>query len=231
MRKYWIRKIALGVKRDYEALRQDALNRLKYGSAAPLCWECVCIDPAQIKNAVDIDGDGFVPKGRHSGLVIGGDWDQRITTLDALFKYKACVKRYAHNHSWEETGIFGYLLNDIKKKNKKVDACWSLEDVKERYRRLDEYYEKIKREHRLEFREKFRDRSMSRLPPFIRREKDGILVHFDRNGNPVFGTNGHHRIAIAKVLGLSWVPIQVGAVHREALHKWREHDISVKHKK
>ncbi len=47
-------------------------------------------------------------------------------------------------------------------------------------------------------------------------------MHFTRTGTPVFGGGGHHRLAIAQVLALPQIPVQVGLVHAEAIRTWRD---------
>jgi hypothetical protein len=41
-------------------------------------------------------------------------------------------------------------------------------------------------------------------------------VHIAKNGKPVFGGNGFHRLTMAKVLELEEIPICVGMVHKGA---------------
>lgn len=46
---------------------------------------------------------------------------------------------------------------------------------------------------------------------------DGIIIHFDKNGVPLFGGGGFHRLSIAKILNIPIIPAEIGLVHYEAL--------------
>src|SRR5690625_6496262 len=66
------------------------------------------------------------------------------------------------------------------------------------------------------------------------REKDGILVHIDDRGKPVFGGNGFHRLSISKALQLEKIPACVGMVDKGAmdhLKKYRQKPNSFKDRK
>ena len=42
---------------------------------------------------------------------------------------------------------------------------------------------------------------------------DDISVNLGRNGEILFNNRGHHRLSIAKILGINTVPVQVVVVH------------------
>lgn len=52
--------------------------------------------------------------------------------------------------------------------------------------------------------------------------RDEILVHFGRGPQIIFGRKGHHRLAVAQLLGLNQVPAIVGQVHRDAVYRWTD---------
>ena len=44
-------------------------------------------------------------------------------------------------------------------------------------------------------------------------------MHIDRQGKPIFGLGGNHRLAIALTVGLRSFPAQLGVIHPNALPK------------
>jgi hypothetical protein len=85
-----------------------------------------------------------------------------------------------------------------------VDGCFCLQDIHERYARIDEMAIGLKAGYRFF--------SRSELGGF--RELGGVLIHIDRFGRLISGGGGRHRLAIAQILNLSIIPAQVGVVHQ-----------------
>lgn len=100
------------------------------------------------------------------------------------------------------------MLNTIEEKGK-VDRLKSLDDIRERYKNVDELYNKIASTGGLS--------SRSELIQGNFREEGGILIHLGPDGIPFFGKKGHHRLAVALALELEYVPAQLGVVHVSAI--------------
>ena len=97
------------------------------------------------------------------------------------------------------------------------DSCTSMADIIARYEKIDALYSEIRENG-------FRDETVYRLG--TPRLPEGVFVHLDRNGHPIFGAIGNHRLGIARALGLTRIPAQLGVVHpgaidTNALAKWR----------
>jgi hypothetical protein len=107
--------------------------------------------------------------------------------------------------SWEETGAYEHVLARVAASGRPFDGCRDARDVVRRYTALDEVYDTVRAEGRLRCRDE--------LGPGGYRERGGIYVHVDRDGNPIFGGGGTHRLAMALILGLRRVPAQLGVVH------------------
>lgn len=157
----------------------------------------------------------FAWKQKDSGRVIGGDWDQleNLTAIDSRFKYNACIERWKLNKTWEETGIYDFMLECIQQRNGPVDKCSSLDDILARYERLDNLFENVKLTGRL--------KTQRELNPRCYNEEGGIFIHIGRQNQVIFGGGGIHRLAIAKVLQLNSIPGQLGVIHPEALPTWK----------
>lgn len=50
----------------------------------------------------------------------------------------------------------------------------------------------------------------------------GVYVHFDRNGNILFGGDRWHRLIVAQMAGLRTMPAQAGVVHEQAVRLWKK---------
>jgi len=92
---------------------------------------------------------------------------------------------------------------------------WPREKIKARFAMLDEAYHKTKKLGRLKTRKE--------MNPNNFREEDGILVHIAREGKPVFGGNGFHRLSIARVLELEKIPAEIGIVDKNSIHYLKEY--------
>ncbi len=123
-------------------------------------------------------------------------------------KLDACYLHWSDGVSWSDTGIYEVMLDLIAKRGK-VDGCRNLKDVQDRYERLDGVFSTVSEEGRL--------RVMSAVNPKNFREVGGVYFHIGRDGNPIFGGGGQHRLAIALILGIEHIPAQLGVIHPDAL--------------
>jgi hypothetical protein len=99
--------------------------------------------------------------------------------------------------SWKESGAYEIMNNLIEKKGS-FDNCISNEDIKARYKKIDELHNTIKSDQRIKPR--------LEIIPRNHREHGGILIHIGRDGQPIFGGSGCHRLSIARVLNLKKHP-------------------------
>jgi hypothetical protein len=90
------------------------------------------------------------------------------------------------------------------------DSCQTEEDIIARYQKIDALYPDIQKNG-------FRDETVLRFG--TPRLPEGVFVHLDRNGTPIFGAIGNHRIGIARALGLTRIPAQLGVVHPGAIER------------
>tara|TARA_B110000008_G_C16791102_1_gene492674 strand:+ start:146 stop:661 length:516 start_codon:yes stop_codon:yes gene_type:complete len=152
-----------------------------------------------------------------SGRVLGGDWDLGTENFNIHPKYEIVYERFVKHKTWEEAGAYNLMKSLIKEESGAVDGCYSIEDIRFRYEEIDRIYANTKISGRLLTRQEISKKNF--------RELDGIYVHVDRNANFIFGGGGCHRFAIAKVLQLKYIPVQVGVVHEDAVPFWRKNCI------
>lgn len=177
-----------------------AINSLP---ASSLIW----IDPRTCTHYVNIGGL------RMSGVICSGDWDLDTKPITNMIKIKACLDHWREGISWEESGIYEYMEDLIAKKSRRIDGCHSRTDIVNRYARMDLIYQEIKTDKRLKT---AFERGVTTDPAL---EPSGVVIHFGRDGEPLFSGSGHHRLSIAIALGLTEMPVMLGAIHPRALPK------------
>lgn len=185
---------------------KDFRNKLTYGLDAPLYMELIWVDPSEITTALGknevLEATGM-QRNKASGVVV--DWNNVASPypLSDEFRIRYCHDHWVEGKSWQELGVFEHMQQTRKY------GSWPLTKIKERFEMLDRAYDETKQLGRLKTRKE--------MEPDNFREKDGILIHIDDQGKPVFGGNGFHRLAISKALQLSKIPACIGMVDKGAV--------------
>ncbi|MCW8173306.1 hypothetical protein D8S78_20680 [Natrialba swarupiae] len=143
--------------------------------------------------------DGRFSLAYYAGSEVRGDWDKDRTKISELPKYRSIKQRYKEGRDWCETDVYQHLLSKIEERGK-YDGCENKEDIIRRYEQIDQLYESIRTEG---FKE------VGKL--------DHVTVNIARDGEIVFNGSGHHRLSIAKILGIDEIPVRVLVRHR----KWQ----------
>jgi hypothetical protein len=149
-----------------------------------------------------------VYKGRDSGRVVAGDWDQDIKPLLKISKVAYSVKKWTTDSTWEQVGAYDYMMQMISKYGE-YDGCFTLEDVSKRYQNLDRVFKIVSDQNRISPTSEYRVGGFG--------EVGGMMFHVASNGAPLFGLAGHHRLAMAIALKISYVPAVIGVVHPKGL--------------
>lgn len=191
------------------AVRQDLINRARYGGSAPRAHELQYVRLAEVKTALI---KGVAPA--RSGTVAGGDWDLAVKPITEVTHIRQCLQRWGEGQTWEQTGAIEHVLALIAAGGGTHSGMRSRADVERRYAAVDRLYEAVRSEGELGTRRQVAGRGF--------REYGGVLVHFDREARPVYnGWQGCHRLAAAIQCQLEWIPVQVGMVHEDAVRTWR----------
>lgn len=184
-------------------------NRWRYGADAPRPHQSFDIAPHDITDRYWVSKNaGQIIGWWQSGQIVAGDWDHARRDITKARKYKACVTRFRDGGTWEDSGIINYMMQRIAKEGP-VDQCATRADVDARYARLDALWETTKTTGHLPH------RPTGALEGIL--AHDGILVHVDRDGQLLFGNQGFHRLAIAKLANLDRLRVSLGLVHPDAL--------------
>lgn len=185
---------------------RDLQNKLKFGRSAPLFNERIWVDPRKIEFMIEreeVQRVSGMHRSRASGVVV--DWSkvENIKPITDEFRIQYCYAHWKEGKSWEELGVIEHMSNTKKY------GSWPQKKIKARFEMLDQAFEETKEEGRLKTRKE--------IDPSNFRESEGILVHIGTDGEVLFGGNGFHRLAIAKVLELEKIPACVGLVDRDAI--------------
>lgn len=142
-------------------------------------------------------------RSKASGVIV--DWSEveNIKPITNEFRIQYCYKHWKEGKSWKELGVIDHMSKAKKYKD------WPRKKIEARFEMLDRAFQQTKREGRLKTRKE--------MNPNNFREEDGILVHIGTDGQPYFGGNGFHRLAISKVLELDKIPVCVGLVDRDSI--------------
>lgn len=190
---------------------RDLLNKIRYGCKAPVYAERIWVNPLYCEFSIRPESiialTGHHAK-RASGKVISfSDLINQLVPILEVEKIKFCLDHWKNGVPWEDTGIYEYMQERILR-NGSADGCYNLNDIKERYTKVDLLFNQIRREGRF--------KTQKEICPSNFREDGGILIHIGPEGEPFFGWRGCHRIAIALLLGLKF-PAQIGCVHINSL--------------
>ncbi len=154
-------------------------------------------------------------------FVVGGDWDLNPDVLQTQLHYREIAEMFRNNHVAKNCRTFREAMNDIKS-GKLVQfrdlVMRNEEDVLCYYRRLSALISSIA-EHGYQRQEQLARKNLGshfddgiRLPGGRRTESE-IGVAIGRIGEYLFFKKGHHRLAIAAMLGLKRVPVEIRFVH------------------
>jgi len=166
---------------------------------APKYAERLYINPKLLTKVCEIGGQF-----RRSGSIIKADafFSHKFNFLESDI-FTICKKHWVNGESWEAAGAYKRMMLLIEKFGS-YDGCKSVKDVQSRYQNLDLLFNEVSKSGTLHKSKSFR-------------EEDGILVHIGQHGELYFGGNGNHRLAMAIILELEKIPVQLGTVHINSL--------------
>jgi hypothetical protein len=132
-----------------------------------------------------------------AGDDLSEDWDLQRTDIERGGKYRSLMLHFREGRRWTETPIFRRYAARFNR-GEVIRGCRSIEELERVYQEdMDGLYESLRRRG-------FLSRRL-----FIRRRKDLPNVYLGRDGEIIFGAEGNHRLALAKVLGLNEIPCRV----------------------
>lgn len=149
---------------------------------------------------------GRVFEEKMRGEVVDGDWDISNYKFTDLITYEAFKRRIREGVEWRDTKFYELVLEAVESGSERAWSIKNKDDLDKRCKYLDSLIESIKNNgYRL-------NRNICDNATY-----DEIDVNIGRNGEYLF-QNGVHRLSIAKILGIKYVPVMVFVRHK----KWQE---------
>lgn len=152
------------------------------------------------------------PNGRGAGLVLGGDWDLEDKRpiddyLEGYIYSRAVIEIFRDAKPPETTAQFAEMCAMVEHGGSEWQArgCRNTADVRRYFERMRKTFDAIRANGY---------RSQAELG--LANWSDEIKVFVDRNGelHKLQGA-GHHRLTMARLLGLMRIPVMVIGVHRD----------------
>lgn len=160
-------------------------------------WLVSSIDPRRIKYHIKEPDE--LPD--HLFVWVG-NWDKDIFDVMEHEKYRLVRELIAENKNYSETEYYSFAMKKIKMNDPVIKSAEKLDSEK----KVLEYFERQK--------SVFRD-IKSKGYSFSKASEVGVAIA--RNGSLLHYRQGHHTMAMAKILGLKEVKIRIRAVHKEWL--------------
>ena len=191
-------------------LKSSRLRRHRTSDPFGIIW----VDPSEVRRAAP----ELVNRWKHMGEVWSGDWDLESRPLQDLEKYHSVVEHFRDGVPWEETEIFRTAIEQIEAGGTYWNGCRTVSDIERRTRHIERLYESIRRDgfksQSAIYGKQFKSRL---LRGSFDRSTTEITVSIGRDGELLF-VDGNHRLAIAHVLGVEEIPVQVVVRHE----RWQD---------
>jgi 2-polyprenyl-3-methyl-5-hydroxy-6-metoxy-1,4-benzoquinol methylase len=142
------------------------------------------------------------------GQGIGGDWD-RSHPLSEFTMFDALQERFGDGRDWDEIDFFVEMRESVAA-GKPQFKYRTTDDFDTRFERMDQLWETLQRDGY---------RSQTELD--TGRPWDEVVVGFDRIGRTIF-IDGFHRLAMARIMGLTSIPAFVAIRHEGWVKRARE---------
>lgn len=145
------------------------------------------------------------------GKVVGGDWDDSSYIFEELAVYKAINERISLEKKWEDTEFYTECMRDIDS-GRVLWKCSTSSELLERFDFIDKIIIDMKRNG---YKSGYDSHILGEDATMLaksRKYSDEITINIGRNGEFYF-QDGRHRLAIAKVLGISKVPVKILVRH------------------
>lgn len=192
-----------------DAIRSSVRN-VSLGPSYPQWGEQIWVDPKSVHSMY---------RSYDSARVI--HQDLLTEKLSSQIKIQAVYDHFTSGLSWEETGIFDFLLAEIARLGSSGGAK-SRDDLEIRYQKIDLLFADVKRRGLLLSTQEAHCLGVARSGRRYRAWGD-IGIHILPNG-PCFSGSGHHRLAIAQILSVPLIPARLGVVHSRMVEAFRYWD-------
>lgn len=167
----------------------------KYSDADP--FKKIIADPNAIKYRTN------EPFSKRRGWVVSGDWDSAPNSFSDLVIPAAIYDHYRHCIEWEDSTISEH---------------YDSQRARREGQKIEELYDRIRSEGYKSQRELLRQDSelaWNGLNDTMHPELNEVAVDIGRNGELLWNMCGQHRLAIAQVLDIEKIPVQIFRRHSQ----------------
>lgn len=161
-----------------------------------------------------------------SGMVCGGEWDQNLNSFKnrTIYEspepentiYRMIKERFVEKKEWKKIRFVRRAIETVKERPF-WGYCRSKKDIMDRCKSIDKLYKKIKENGYKPKKCLVKSKSINKNPDWFEFVYDEVVCNIGRSGRFLF-VGGHHRLSIAKILGISKIPVRIFVRHKE----WQE---------
>ena len=185
------------------------LKNYRFGIRAPKYAELIWIDPKAVQNVVSFDKNKLIRQWVSASII---DFETLVTRQESFHEtrqYQACQERFVLEKEWSDTLDYRDNLQQISVRGK-CAGCRNKAELDQRYLVIDQIFISASKSRKL--------LTQKQLKPLSLREYNGIMISIDKD-QCLFLTSGEgfHRLAIAQLLNLPFIPAQLGAVDYRAI--------------
>ena len=144
---------------------------------------------------------------RFKGHVVGGDWDRLEKKFQDFEVYNAFKQVCLEGRDWSETIAYQRALDKLNR-GQVLWGCRDKRDLDQRCKDLESLFHTIRREGY----KSQRELSLSQQHYDPLQADEEVTVSIGRHGDLLF-SDGGHRLAIAKLLGIQEIPVRVAVRH------------------
>lgn len=215
------------------------LHRLQYRCATPKPHTLIRVDPSTVDHKI-------VPRfyrnawsyGTH---VHGGNWDRRFANVEWTYAtdasdrfeerhlikfenydlYQSFVEHFRHGIPWEQTQFYRTFEERV------AEGTWgssrySIENIDDRLSYLDSLYESM-RDDGYKTQRELAEGDRGIIDFTLSLEPNEVVIAIGRNGNLYECGGGQHRLMLAKVIGIPFIPVRVFVRHKS----WQQLRVNV----
>lgn len=189
--------IVVPVRKWTNALRHDV---------PPEPVQRVWIDPDRITHRMDAR---LFSNRNDRGKVLGGEWDRITTRFSEHPIYWGLRDRFENGTSWRDTAYFRWCRLRLRGRGEAFGCTTEEQLLEDRCAYVDRLHDEIETNG-------YQTQEEADLTFSRRRHQDSteISANVGRNGELLL-YDGHHRLAIAKILGVERIPIELVVRHSE----------------
>lgn len=173
-----------------------------YTDADP--FKIIYVSPDNIKYCSDINV--------FYGETLEGSWDQTQKQFSQNPVYISLKQRYKDGTDWQATPLY----EEFMKKKTQHGKAWSRANFRERCNDIEQLYESIINHGYQEQSQLIKNKSLSKnnFDP-SHHYLNEVTIDIGRDGRLLWNQRGQHRLSIAKILSIDYIPVLVRGRHKQ----------------